>query len=39
MNPLTAERVTQIVNATVHAPANIVAKARAVLGTEKKGGN
>ena len=37
MNPLSAERVTQLVNATVHAPPAIVAKARAALGTEKKG--
>jgi tripartite-type tricarboxylate transporter receptor subunit TctC len=39
MNPLGAARVTQIVNGTVHAPPNIVAKARAALGTDKKGGN
>lgn len=31
---LGAERVTQLVNATVHAPPNVVAKARAALGTE-----
>ena len=37
MNPLSAERVTQLVNATVNAPPNIVAKARAALGTDKKG--
>jgi tripartite-type tricarboxylate transporter receptor subunit TctC len=36
MNPLSAERVTQLVNATVHAPPAIVTKARAALGTEKK---
>ena len=36
MNPLSAERVTQLVNATVNAPPNIVAKARAALGTDKK---
>ena len=36
MNPLGAERVTQLVNATVHAPPNVVAKARAALGTDKK---
>ena len=36
MNPLGAERVTQLVNATVYAPPNIVAKARAALGTDKK---
>ena len=35
MNPLNAERVTQLVNATVYAPPNIVAKARAALGTDK----
>jgi hypothetical protein len=37
MNPLSAERVTQLVSATVNAPSNIVAKARAALGTDKKG--
>ena len=37
MNPLGAERVTPLVNATVHAPPNVVAKARAALGTDKKG--
>jgi tripartite-type tricarboxylate transporter receptor subunit TctC len=37
MNPLGAERVTELVNATVYAPAPIVAKARAALGTEKLG--
>jgi tripartite-type tricarboxylate transporter receptor subunit TctC len=37
MNPLSAERVTQLVNATVNAPPGIVAKARAALGTGKKG--
>jgi tripartite-type tricarboxylate transporter receptor subunit TctC len=37
MNPLSAERVTQLVNATVNAPPTIVAKARAALGTGKKG--
>jgi tripartite-type tricarboxylate transporter receptor subunit TctC len=37
MNPLSAERVTQLVNATVNAPPAIVAKARAALGTDKKG--
>lgn len=36
MNPLSAERVTQLVDATVHAPAAVVAKARAALGTDKK---
>jgi hypothetical protein len=36
MNPLSAERVTQLVNATVNAPPAIVAKARAALGTDKK---
>jgi tripartite-type tricarboxylate transporter receptor subunit TctC len=36
MNPLSAERVTQLVNATVYAPPGIVAKARAALGTEKE---
>jgi len=36
MNPLGAERVTQLVNATVYAPPNVVAKARAALGTDKK---
>ena len=35
MNPLGAERVTQLVNATVNAPPNVVAKARAALGTDK----
>jgi tripartite-type tricarboxylate transporter receptor subunit TctC len=35
MNPLSAERVTEFVNATVNAPPNVVAKARAALGTEK----
>jgi tripartite-type tricarboxylate transporter receptor subunit TctC len=38
MNPLGAARITQLVNATIHAPANVVAKARAALGTDKKGG-
>jgi hypothetical protein len=37
MNPLSAERVTQLVSATVNAPPAIVAKARAALGTDKKG--
>jgi len=37
MNPLSAERVTRLVDATVHAPPAIVAKARAALGTDKKG--
>jgi tripartite-type tricarboxylate transporter receptor subunit TctC len=37
MNPLSAERVTQLVNATVNAPPDIVAKTRAALGTGKKG--
>jgi tripartite-type tricarboxylate transporter receptor subunit TctC len=36
MNPLSAERVTQLVQATVNAPPAIVAKARAALGTGKK---
>jgi tripartite-type tricarboxylate transporter receptor subunit TctC len=35
MNPLSAERVTQLVNATINAPPNVVAKARAALGTDK----
>jgi tripartite-type tricarboxylate transporter receptor subunit TctC len=35
MNPLSAERVTELVNATVNAPPNVVAKARAALGSEK----
>jgi tripartite-type tricarboxylate transporter receptor subunit TctC len=35
MNPLGAERVTQLVHATVNAPAHIVTKARAALGTDK----
>jgi hypothetical protein len=39
MNPLSAERVTALVNATVNAPPHIVAKARAALGTDKKSGN
>jgi tripartite-type tricarboxylate transporter receptor subunit TctC len=39
LNPLTAEKVTALVNATVHAPPAIVAKARAALGTDKKGKN
>jgi tripartite-type tricarboxylate transporter receptor subunit TctC len=40
MNPLSAERVTKLVHATVRAPPNIVAKARAALGTDKdKKGN
>lgn len=34
VNPLGAERVTPLVN----APPNIVAKARAALGTDKQGG-
>jgi tripartite-type tricarboxylate transporter receptor subunit TctC len=37
MNPLSAERVTKLVHATVYAPAAIVAKAKAALGTDKKG--
>jgi tripartite-type tricarboxylate transporter receptor subunit TctC len=37
MNPLRAERVTKLVHATVYAPAAIVAKAKAALGTDKKG--
>jgi tripartite-type tricarboxylate transporter receptor subunit TctC len=36
MNPLSAERVTSLVSATVNAPPNVVAKARAMLGTEKE---
>src|SRR5215813_10237138 len=36
MNPLSAERVTALVSATVNAPPNVVAKARAMLGTEKE---
>jgi tripartite-type tricarboxylate transporter receptor subunit TctC len=36
MNPLSAERVTQLVSATVNASPQIVAKARAALGTDKK---
>jgi tripartite-type tricarboxylate transporter receptor subunit TctC len=39
MNPIDAERVTALVNATIHAPPHIVAKARAALGTDKKSGN
>ena len=35
MNPLTAERVTELVNATINAPPNVVAKARAALGSDK----
>ncbi len=35
MNPLSAGRVTQLVNATINAPPNVVAKARAALGTDK----
>jgi tripartite-type tricarboxylate transporter receptor subunit TctC len=35
MNPLTAERVTALVNATINAPPNVVAKARAALGSDK----
>jgi tripartite-type tricarboxylate transporter receptor subunit TctC len=35
MNPLSAERVTELVNATVNAPPNVVTKARAALGSEK----
>ena len=35
MNPLSAERVTELVNATVNAPPNVVAKARSALGSEK----
>ncbi|MCC6889353.1 MAG: hypothetical protein IT536_12535 [Hyphomicrobiales bacterium] len=35
MNPLSAERVTQLVHATVYAPSHIVAKARAALGSDK----
>ena len=35
MNPLSAERVTELVNATVNAPPNVIAKARAALGSEK----
>ncbi len=35
MNPLSAARVTQLVNATVNAPSAIVAKARVALGTDK----
>lgn len=38
MNPLSAERVTQLVNATVYTPSHIVSKARAALGTGKKDG-
>jgi hypothetical protein len=36
MNPLSAERVTSLVSATINAPPNVVAKARAMLGTEKE---
>ena len=36
MNPLSAEQVTALVNATVHAPPAVVAKARAALGSDKK---
>jgi tripartite-type tricarboxylate transporter receptor subunit TctC len=35
MNPLSAERVTALVNATINAPPHIVAKARAALGSDK----
>lgn len=35
MNPLGAERVTELVNATINAPPNVVAKARAALGSDK----
>ncbi len=38
MNPLTAERVTELVNATINAPPNVVAKARAALGSDKEDG-
>jgi hypothetical protein len=38
MNPLSAERVTQLVRETVSAPSAIIAKARAALGTAKDGG-
>jgi hypothetical protein len=38
MNPLSAERVTELVNATINAPPNVVAKARAALGSDKDGG-
>jgi tripartite-type tricarboxylate transporter receptor subunit TctC len=37
MNPLSAERVTELVSTTVNAPANVVAKARAALGSDKRG--
>ena len=36
MNPISAERVTQLVNATVKAPPNIVARARTALGSDKR---
>jgi tripartite-type tricarboxylate transporter receptor subunit TctC len=36
MNPLSDARVTQLVNATVHAAPAVVAKARSALGTDKK---
>src|SRR5262245_48268276 len=36
MNPLSAERVTELVNATINAPPNVVAKARAALGSDKE---
>jgi tripartite-type tricarboxylate transporter receptor subunit TctC len=38
MNPLSAERVTELVNATINAPPNVVAKARAALGSDKEDG-
>jgi hypothetical protein len=39
LNPLSAEQITTLVNATINAPPAIVAKARAALGhgQEKKG--
>jgi hypothetical protein len=35
MNPLSAERVTELVNATINAAPHVVAKARAALGSDK----
>jgi len=37
MNPLSADRVTEFVNATINAPPNIVAKARTALGSDREG--
>ncbi|MGH6769761.1 MAG: Bug family tripartite tricarboxylate transporter substrate binding protein [Xanthobacteraceae bacterium] len=38
LNPLSAEQITKLVNATINAPPAIVAKARAALGTDEKKG-